>query len=595
MPCGNPNHEHPAWPQQGQHELLIEACENHCGWCEYKTKSANNLRVHAKRHVANKRETRLRRITIFKGKAGRKRVQMARPRFPAPKAREENKVRLGDPIQGHESDYNNNMEHEMSGPSFPSQSDYSRQGFLSQIPSVTPARSPSIDRWSIEANIPEDNLPWDGLERSNTPSRSPSPWFPPSSENTRVIQALKRRAEHNPGCNLTSTRGKIDARLRRNSVEWENLARETFKRLEQDTYEIYHESDDVFPNSSERSWPTQYSKFQRPLKRSQVSHQRFPSSPAQAQSTELRDSGSVSSDQPSLQAVDYSRGDQTSPNLLCASFPSVSNNSEFQITNKNQSQSARLFEPSYHPIRILHKEIKAYLLKKPHLEEFKLLVQDSFEFNGFGLTSAYDIDCVKDLEIDLTTKALEIAKSDLSYLSFCSALLRCLREASFSFTKGDRNHLYGPLHRESYFAKALVRICNDVEYMGKSATYSSSPKDFICNHIVCLYSFREPGPKLPKQYYWVHLQDYHNEDVGCTEERDLVKRSIHFSHWYCSTCLSKNLTHKGLPQRWSCWLCGLDLEGNRVKARQKLRPIDETVDVALDVILPSPLSRASPL
>ncbi len=188
----------------------------------------------------------------------------------------------------------------------------------------------------------------------------------------------------------------------------------------------------------------------------------------------------------------------------------------------------------------------------------------------------------------------EIAKSDISYLSFCSALLRCLREASFLFTEEDRNHLYGPLHRESYFAKALARVYNDVEYMGKSATYSSSPKDFICNHFACLYISREPGTKLPKQYYLVHLQDYHNEDVGCTEEKDLTKRSIHFTHWYCSPCLSKNLTGERLPQRWSCWLCGQDLEENRIKARQKLRPIHEFVDAALDNILPSPLSRTSP-
>jgi hypothetical protein len=45
MPCGNRVHEHPPWPQQGTHQFVIEACENHCGWCDYRTKSANNLRV----------------------------------------------------------------------------------------------------------------------------------------------------------------------------------------------------------------------------------------------------------------------------------------------------------------------------------------------------------------------------------------------------------------------------------------------------------------------------------------------------------------------------------------------------------------------
>jgi hypothetical protein len=45
MPCGNRDHEHPPWPHEGAHEFAIEACENHCGWCGYQTKSANNLRV----------------------------------------------------------------------------------------------------------------------------------------------------------------------------------------------------------------------------------------------------------------------------------------------------------------------------------------------------------------------------------------------------------------------------------------------------------------------------------------------------------------------------------------------------------------------
>jgi hypothetical protein len=45
MPCGHRDHEHPPWPQQGTHQFVIEACENHCGWCNYRTKSANNLRV----------------------------------------------------------------------------------------------------------------------------------------------------------------------------------------------------------------------------------------------------------------------------------------------------------------------------------------------------------------------------------------------------------------------------------------------------------------------------------------------------------------------------------------------------------------------
>lgn len=89
MPCGNLDHEHPPWPQQGAQEFVIEACENHCGWCKYQTKTANNLRIHARRHLTNENETRLRRIKIVKGKAGRKKVQMAKRRFPGAEACDE--------------------------------------------------------------------------------------------------------------------------------------------------------------------------------------------------------------------------------------------------------------------------------------------------------------------------------------------------------------------------------------------------------------------------------------------------------------------------------------------------------------------------
>jgi hypothetical protein len=86
MPCSKPNHTH-IWPTRG--ELFIEACERKCGWCDYKTGAANNLRVvsrvrnetrrdeadvlqHAGRHIAN--EVNLRDISMRAGKKGRSRI-----------------------------------------------------------------------------------------------------------------------------------------------------------------------------------------------------------------------------------------------------------------------------------------------------------------------------------------------------------------------------------------------------------------------------------------------------------------------------------------------------------------------------------------
>ncbi|KAF2821604.1 hypothetical protein CC86DRAFT_98410 [Ophiobolus disseminans] len=74
MPCSS--HSHKPWPSRGTHTLRIEACETRCGWCKYETKAANNLRVHARRHVHNTSDTSLSLITVIFGKAGRGRVSL---------------------------------------------------------------------------------------------------------------------------------------------------------------------------------------------------------------------------------------------------------------------------------------------------------------------------------------------------------------------------------------------------------------------------------------------------------------------------------------------------------------------------------------
>jgi hypothetical protein len=333
---------------------------------------------------------------------------MARSRFPAPpKAYEEKQVRseaadrLGDPIQGHESENNNNTEHEMNDPCFPSRSDYSRQDFLNQNPSVTPARSASSDQRSDKANDPEPNLPWYGPERLNSNSKI---LFLPAD--TQAIQASKRSIEQNPGYKVTSTTNKIVAwPFRRGSVESENRARETCQPDEQDTYEKYHESDDVCPNSEERSWPMEHSNFRRPMGISQVSHQHIPSSTAQARSTGLPNSGSMLPDQTNLQVMNNRRGDPTSPKLLGTVSPSGLNSNESQITYKEQSQTELDAELRYHSV--IHREMEEYLSKKPHHEESKALVQHVFGVIGsFGSSSGVDLKILRRLERQWTTKAL---------------------------------------------------------------------------------------------------------------------------------------------------------------------------------------------
>lgn len=460
----------------------------------------------------------------------------------------------------------------MSGPSIPSRSDYSRQGFLGQIGQILY-----------------------------------------SSAYTQVPQALTRSIEQDLG--HTSARDKPSARPRSSSVDLENRMRKTCEPREQNIPEIYQEFHDVLPDSVERSWPMEHPNILRSMAINQVSHQQSSNITAQARSTELQYPGTMQPDQPRQQAVDDIRGEQTPPNLLGSFFPYQSTSNESQVSSGQQPQTERHVKLSYQSLITTLALIKAHLLAKPHLEEFKALVQDCLEYiTRFGQHSWCDITCLWDLEIHLTTKAFvsglvrnknrhvdlltliakKLAKSDTSYLSFCSAVLRSIREKLSCHAEGDKSRLFGPHYSDRYFPEALARIHSTVKLMDKSFIHSSSQKIFFCDHVVCV-NYPEVCLTLTREYYTIHLQDYHNEDIEVTEENDLIKRSISSSYWYCSGCLHKAWVYKPPPLRWSCLTCGLTCEENRIKARQKPSLKEWAVDSGLDNILPSPLGRTSPL
>ena len=51
--------------------------------------------------------------------------------------------------------------------------------------------------------------------------------------------------------------------------------------------------------------------------------------------------------------------------------------------------------------------IEEDILEKPHLEEFKALAQQIFDcIATFGSDAAYNVKCLRELEINLTTTAL---------------------------------------------------------------------------------------------------------------------------------------------------------------------------------------------
>ncbi|KAE9366072.1 hypothetical protein N431DRAFT_88971 [Stipitochalara longipes BDJ] len=69
------------------------------------------------------------------------------------------------------------------------------------------------------------------------------------------------------------------------------------------------------------------------------------------------------------------------------------------------------------------------------------------------------------------------------------------------------------------------------------------------------------------EHLLIHLQYYHDEDVGYTTEKDLARCNITPSFWRCSKCLVRNMN----MVEWACWSCKAICEDPRIEARIKLR------------------------
>jgi hypothetical protein len=138
---------------------------------------------------------------------------------------------------------------------------------------------------------------------------------------------------------------------------------------------------------------------------------------------------------------------------------------------------------------------------------------------------------------------------------------------------------YSTIFQQFFFphgfsAEALTRIHEDVEHLSETSTYLSPEKGYFCDHEDCLYKAyaSKLGLNLLKRYYKVHLQYYHNGDVGFNAEKDLMGCSIYYSYWYCSRCLCKVRTSSQACRKWVCPFCHLHCEQIHIKARQKLIP-----------------------
>jgi hypothetical protein len=81
---------------------------------------------------------------------------------------------------------------------------------------------------------------------------------------------------------------------------------------------------------------------------------------------------------------------------------------------------------------------------------------------------------------------------------------------------------------------------------------------WTCDYSRCLLRL-----KIRKEYLLVHLQEYHDEDVGCTDDEELASREVNTSFWRCSWCLTRNNSRNS----WKCQNCNALCEDIRIRAR----------------------------
>jgi hypothetical protein len=107
-------------------------------------------------------------------------------------------------------------------------------------------------------------------------------------------------------------------------------------------------------------------------------------------------------------------------------------------------------------------------------------------------------------------------------------------------------------YNKGYFgaAKALTKPMRQSGVTVKYCDYGTCPYRFVA---------------LSIGHLKIHLQDYHDEDVGYTGGGGLIGRTISFDNWRCSQCLNYNLVE--ISNGWKCFRCDFLCEEYRIKAR----------------------------
>jgi hypothetical protein len=116
-------------------------------------------------------------------------------------------------------------------------------------------------------------------------------------------------------------------------------------------------------------------------------------------------------------------------------------------------------------------------------------------------------------------------------------------------------------YSEAYFTELSERIHKEAN---RKLGLSELPIGEVWNCPATPCFFRHES--MSKSYLMVHLQEYHNEDVGCTSEEELAGRALSPPTWRCRYCFGVN----GVSPNNACCYCKAPCEEIRIKARAEL-------------------------
>jgi len=122
----------------------------------------------------------------------------------------------------------------------------------------------------------------------------------------------------------------------------------------------------------------------------------------------------------------------------------------------------------------------------------------------------------------------------------------------------EKTHYDDEPYSEQYFIDLFAGIHLGVADLPRAVTVAETEDAWTCDYSRCLLC-----QNIPKSYLLVHLQEYHDEDVGCTGDEELASHEVNTSFWRCSLCLTRNNSRNS----WECLNCNAHCEEIRIRAR----------------------------